>query len=221
MAGQKAKAAIAYKATLAYLITGIQLLTADSWERQYNLTLALHEEIVEAAYLCGDFAEMERWATIMLQQARTILEKVKVYEIKIQTAVAQTRLMDAIALGLQVLEHLGVMIPSAPTELETQQKLEETAANLNQTITKIIDLPTMTDAVKLAAMRILSRSLSSAYQAATDLLPFIICEKVNLSIHYGAAPSSAQAFALYGLLVSSTANDVEFELSGDLSTDCS
>jgi predicted ATPase/signal transduction histidine kinase/tRNA A-37 threonylcarbamoyl transferase component Bud32 len=210
LAGQKAKAAIAYKATLAYLTTGIQLLSAEYWERQYNLALTLHEEAAEAAYLCGNFDEMERWATIVLQQARTILDKVKVYEVKIQTCIAQTRLMDAIALGLQVLSQLGVIIPSTPTELETQQKLAETAANLQQqTMAEIVDLPAMTDAYKLAAMRILSRSISSAYQAATDLLPFIICEKVNLSIHYGNAPSSAQAFALYGLLVSGTANDVE------------
>ncbi|NJK67420.1 MAG: response regulator [Microcoleus sp. SU_5_3] len=210
LAGQKTKAATAYKATLAYLNTGIQLLSAQCWERQYHLALTLHEEAAEAAYLCGNLDEMERWATIVLQQAKTILDKVKVYEVKIQTCIAQTRLMDAIALGLQVLEQLGVMIPSIPTELETQQKLEETAANLqHQTIAEIVDLPAMTDADKLAAMRILSRSLSSAYQAATDLLPFIICEKVNLSLHYGNAPSSAQGFALYGLLVSGTANDVE------------
>jgi predicted ATPase/signal transduction histidine kinase/tRNA A-37 threonylcarbamoyl transferase component Bud32 len=210
LAGQKAKTAIAYKATLAYLTTGIQLLSAECWTHQYNLALMLHEEATEAAYLCGNLDEMERWATIVLQQARTILDKVKVYEVKIQTCIAQTRLMDAIALGLQVLAQLGVIIPSTPTKLETQQKLAETAANLQQqTMAEIVDLPTMTDAYKLAAMRILSRSLSSAYQAATDLLPFIICEKVNLSIHYGNAPSSAQAFALYGLLVSGTANDVE------------
>jgi PAS domain S-box-containing protein len=210
LAGQKTKAATAYKATLAYLNTGIQLLSAQCWESQYNLALMLHEEAAEAAYLCGNLDEMERLATIVLQQARSILDKVKVYEVKIQTCIAQTRLMDAIALGLQVLAQLGVMIPSAPTELETQQKLAETAANLKQqTMAEIVDLPAMNDAYKLAAMRILSRSLSSAYQAATDLLPFIICEKVNLSLHYGNAPSSAQGFALYGLLVSGTANDVE------------
>ncbi|MEG3850088.1 AAA family ATPase, partial [Microcoleus sp. herbarium13] len=210
LAGQKTKAATAYRATLAYLNAGIKLLSAQCWERQYNLALMLHEEAAEAAYLCGEIGEMERLSAIVLQQAKNILDKVKVYEVEIQTCIAQTRLMDAIALGLQVLAELGAAIPSAPTELETQQKLEETAANLKQqTMAQIVDLPAMKDAYKLAAMRILSRSLSSAYQAATDLLPFIICEKVNLSLHYGNAPSSAQAFALYGLLVSGTANDVE------------
>jgi predicted ATPase/signal transduction histidine kinase/tRNA A-37 threonylcarbamoyl transferase component Bud32 len=210
LAGQKAKAATAYKAMLEYLTTGIELLSSECWESQYNIALMLYEAAAEAAYLCGNFDEMERWATIVLQQAKNILDKVKVYEIEIQTCIAQTRLMDAIALGLQVLEQLGVMIPSTPTELETQQMLEETAANLKQqTMAEIVDLPAMTDPYKLAAMRILSRSISFGYQAATDLLPFIICEKVNLSIHYGNAPSSAQAFALYGLLVSGTANDIE------------
>ncbi|MBD1867243.1 PAS domain S-box protein [Cyanobacteria bacterium FACHB-471] len=210
LAGQKAKAAIAYSVALKYFITGIQLLTVDSWKHDYKLTLALYEEAVEAAYLCGDFVEMEQWITVVLQQAKTVLDKVKVYEVKIQTCVAQTRLMDAIALGLQVLKQLGINIPTNPTELETQQKLEETAATVKrQGMENLINLPAMTDAYKLASMKILSRSLSSAYQAVTDLLPFIVCEKVNLSIHFGKAPSSAQAFALYGLLLSGTANDVE------------
>ncbi|MBD2060468.1 PAS domain S-box protein [Oculatella sp. FACHB-28] len=210
LAGQKAKAAIAYSVALKYFITGIQLLTVDSWKHDYKLTLALYEEAVEAAYLCGDFVEMEQWITVVLQQAKTVLDKVKVYEVKIQTCVAQTRLMDAIALGLQVLKQLGINIPPNPTELQTQHKLEETAAAVKrQSMEGLIHLPVMTDAYKLASMRILSRSLSSAYQAATELLPFIVCEKVNLSIHFGKAPSSAQAFALYGLLLSGTANDVE------------
>ncbi|MBD3885473.1 PAS domain S-box protein [Phormidium tenue FACHB-886] len=210
LAGQKAKAAIAYSVALKYFTTGIQLLRVDSWKHDYKLTLALCEEAAETAYLCGNFVKMEHWFAVVLQQAENVLDKVKVYEVKIQTCVAQTRLMDAIALGLQVLEQLGINIPTNPTELETQHKLEETAAVVKQQSREnLTNLPAMTDTYKLASMRILSRSLSSAYQAATDLLPFIICEKVNLSIRYGQAPSSAQAFALYGLLLSGTANDVE------------
>ncbi|MEH2446326.1 MAG: serine/threonine-protein kinase PknK [Nostoc sp.] len=51
IAGQKAKKALAHSAALQYLITGIELLATDSWQFQYALTFALHEEATEAAYL--------------------------------------------------------------------------------------------------------------------------------------------------------------------------
>jgi PAS domain S-box-containing protein len=76
LAGQKAKAAIAYQAALRYLTTGIKLLSVDNWQRQYGLSLALHSEAAEAAYLCGDFDDAQTWITVVLKQAKTILDKI-------------------------------------------------------------------------------------------------------------------------------------------------
>lgn len=59
IAGRKAKASTAYAAAKRYLTAGLELLAGDSWLHQYDLTLALHEEASEAAYLCGDFIAME------------------------------------------------------------------------------------------------------------------------------------------------------------------
>lgn len=60
MAAQKAKAATAYSAALKYAIAGIELLATDSWQHQYDLSLVLHEEAAETAYLSGDFLAMEQ-----------------------------------------------------------------------------------------------------------------------------------------------------------------
>ncbi|HEY9661532.1 MAG TPA: serine/threonine-protein kinase PknK, partial [Allocoleopsis sp.] len=106
MAAQKAKAATAYRAALKYAIAGIELLETDSWQHQYDLSLILHEEAAETAYLSGDFLAMEQWVAIVLQEARTILDEVKVYEVTIKTYVAQTHKLDAIKIGLQVLAKL-------------------------------------------------------------------------------------------------------------------
>jgi predicted ATPase len=45
-----------------YFNMGRELLTVNSWENQYELTLALHTEAAEAAYLSGDFDQMEKLA---------------------------------------------------------------------------------------------------------------------------------------------------------------
>lgn len=97
---------------MRYFKVGLGLLTANSWQNQYKLTLALHKSAVETAYLNGDFEQMEQWATIVLQQAKTPIDKMKVYEVKIQTCMAQVKQLEAIAIGLQALELLGVRFPS-------------------------------------------------------------------------------------------------------------
>jgi predicted ATPase len=111
----------------------------------------MHEEPTEVTYLRGDFEQMERWATVVLQQAKTILNKVKVYEVK----VAQAQLLEAVEIGLQVLELLGVRLPESPTRLDFQQALSATTASLRgQNIENdLINLPAMTDATQLAAIQ--------------------------------------------------------------------
>ncbi len=72
-AGQKAKAATAYAAAIKYFYVGREILSANSWQNSYDLTLAIHEEAVEAAYLNGDFIAMEQLALVVLNHAKTVL----------------------------------------------------------------------------------------------------------------------------------------------------
>src|SRR4028119_1007160 len=91
IAGKKAKASAAWKPAWNYLRMGINCLSADSWLRQYDMTLALYVETVEAAILSGHVEEMEKLADLVLQQATSLLNKVKVYEVKIQACTAQNK----------------------------------------------------------------------------------------------------------------------------------
>ncbi|MBW4428866.1 MAG: AAA family ATPase [Nostoc desertorum CM1-VF14] len=210
MAAQKAKAATAYSAALKYAIAGIELLATDSWQHQYDLSLVLHEEAAETAYLSGDFLAMEQWVAIVLQEARTILDKVKVHEVTIKTYVAQTHKLDAIKVGLQVLAKLGLNLPELPTELQIQQALSETEEVLQgRNIQDLVHLPLMTDTSRLAAMRIISNIASPAFQAAPALFWLMACEQVKLSIQYGNAPTSAVAYSCYGVVITAATQDVE------------
>ncbi len=210
MAGQKAKVATAYGAALGYFIRGIELLAIDSWQNQYDLTLNLYIEAVEAAYITTDFEQMEKWATIVLQEAKTVLDKVKVFEVKIQTCMAQVKQLEGIKIGLQTLNLLGVNIPESPTQLDIQRGLEETATALKgKNIEDLINLPLMTDTNTLAAMRILSSMLAAAYIAAPVLWPLIGCKQVNLSIRYGNAPFSPFAYVTYGTLLVGITQDID------------
>ena len=131
MAGQKAKAATAYQAALKYLKTGIRLLAEDSWLHTYDLTLALYSCAAQAANLSGEFEQMTRLADTVLQQARTVLDKVKVYEIKIQAYAAQNKLLESVNTDLTVRKLLGINFPESPQPSAITQELEEINANLS------------------------------------------------------------------------------------------
>ena len=116
LAGKKAKLSAAYEPAFDYLKSGIRMLQENSWQVQYGLTLSLHEEAAEAAFLCGDYEKMGDLAEIVLQQAKTLLDKIKVYEVKIQAYTAQHKLLDAVKTGLHVLRLLGVTFPQKPNK---------------------------------------------------------------------------------------------------------
>ncbi|NER96219.1 MAG: AAA family ATPase [Symploca sp. SIO1B1] len=124
LAGRKAKSATAFVAASDYLTTGIQLLAANSWLNSYELTLALHEQAVEAYYLSGKFEQMEQLAVTVLTQAKTLLDKVKVYEAKLQANIAQQKQLEAVHTGLTVLQLLGVTFPREPTQTDIDRELQ-------------------------------------------------------------------------------------------------
>ncbi|WP_008309376.1 AAA family ATPase [Leptolyngbya sp. PCC 6406] len=209
-AARKAKAATAYGAALEYLSIGIELLPTDDWQQEYALTLALHREMVEACYLNADFEQMEQWAEISLQQAKTVLDRVPIYEAKIQACVAQNQLGLGIETALVILGELGIDLPDNPTPEDVGAALGGTHALLAEiSPPDLVDLPLMTDDWAQAKMRILSSMFGAAYNGRPLLLPLTICQQVELSWQYGNTELSAFAYASYGLILCAFTGVVE------------
>jgi PAS domain S-box-containing protein len=200
-AGQKAKTAIAYDLALNYLNQGRSLLAADSWQTTYDLTLALGESTAEAAYLVGNFQQMEERVEEVLHHAKTALDKTKVYLVKIQACIAQDRFMDAIHIALQALDMLGIALPTQPDHNSIAQELSKTKRILiEKQLEDLVQLPKMTDPHKLAAMQMIASVCTPTYFLAPDLWKLMVFQKMQLSIQYGNAPGSAFGYADYGLI---------------------
>ncbi len=210
IAARKAKAAIAYGVAKKYLARGRAWLAAASWQTNYDLTLELYSETTEVAFLCGDFEQVESWAAIVLHEAKIVLDTVTVYEVKIQTDIAQSQSLKAINTALQMLPQYGIHFPEKPSQLDIQLELDTIASLLSEKqIEDLIHLPEMSDHSKLAAMRILSKITIAAYIAAPNLMPLLVFKQVNLSIQHGNAFVSSFAYALYGLILCGIVGDIE------------
>lgn len=209
-AGKRAKAAAAYKPALHYLLVGVELLPEDAWERRYDLALALYIETAEAAYLSADFERMERLSEIVLRQAKTLLDKVRVYEINIHACTARNKLLEGIKTGLKVLELLGIKFPEKPTQEHITRALAETKRALaRKRIEDLRNLAEMADLYKLATMRILSGMVHLTKIGFPELFPLVVCQAVNLSVKHGNTPLSAQAYAAYGLILCGMTGDID------------
>jgi len=210
LAGKKAKSSTAYQGAIEYFITGISLLKSDCWQSQYELSLALYESAADAAYLGGDYEQMEQLAQTVIHHTKNILDRISIYETKIQAYVAQNHVLDAIEIARRVMSQFNLVFPRNPTTDDIQQALQETATTISgREIAQLLDLPDMVDADKRAVIRIVAVVTPAVYIAEPNLFPLLILSQVNASIQYGNAPFSAFCYACYGILLNGIVHDIE------------
>ncbi|MEG4534835.1 AAA family ATPase [Microcoleus sp. D2_18a_D3] len=191
LAGRKAKTATAYSAAVQYLDIGLKLLAEESWISVYELTLTLYEEAVEVQYLNTLFAPSETLAEVILEKAKNQLDKVKAYELIIQNDTAQNQPIKALETGLDAVELLGIYLATGE-DIEIELP----------TLTELENFSEMTDADKLAVMRILMAICPSAYFAKPETLLSIVLTMVKLTIQKGYSALAAYAYVWYAAICS-------------------
>lgn len=209
-AGKKAIAAAAYGPALNYLLTGICSLEADRWQRQYGLALALHQSAAEAAFMAGDFEEMDRLIETVLNRAETILDQSPVYTIQIQSLIARHDLPGAIRLGLHVLRLLGFSLPENPSKFQVLLGLLKSKLGLlGRSVNQLAERPVMEAPAALAATQILASIASATYLAAPNVFPLTVFKQVALAVKYGNTAIAAFAYATYGLILCGVGQDFQ------------
>ncbi|MEG4301030.1 AAA family ATPase, partial [Microcoleus sp. Pol11C1] len=199
---RKARAATAYHAAREYATVGLTLLGVEAWQRQYEMTLCLHELAAEIAWLCGDFEGMERRIEATLHHAKTPLDRMQIYQIKIQSLNSRNEFLAALSTGKSVLQLLGVSLPDSPTTEDIQQARQEINALIgDRSIDALIHLPKMTDAQKLAIMQIADSILPSCYLTGSPLYPLVVALQVKLSIQFGNSLFSPISYVSYAFLL--------------------
>ncbi len=210
IAGRKALTSTAYAAANIYLQIGIKLLRANCWQNQYELTLNLYVAAAEAAYLNADFDGMEFLAAQVLQHAQTILERVKIYEIKIAAQTAQIKVLETIAVARDALLQLGIELPTTPDESSIAKALQALAGHLgDRKIEELIDLPVMRNPQTQAAMQLSGMLFPPVFQGMPGLLPLLSSTMVSLSLQFGNSPASTVGYAMHGMVLCAFFQEVE------------
>ena len=210
MAGKKAKGSTAYEAASEYLNMGLELLPEASWDSHYELTRDLHVEALAASYLTVNFERASQLSDVVLEHAKTQLEKVKIYELKITYYISQNEPDAALEKARQVLQMLETSLPQKPSNLSIMLGLICTKVNLgSKRVEDLAELPQMTDPYKLAAMRILMAVIPAAFASSPMLFPLVVFKMIGLSLKYGNSPLSAYGYCMYGMLLCGVLGDVD------------
>ena len=210
LAGKKAKVSIAYLQALNNFLTGIKLIGENSWQRVYDLTKDLYIEAAEAAYLVSDFDEMMKLTDFVIENSKDLLDKIKAYKIRIQSAKSQNNMPKALDLGLEILKLMGYSFPVQAKKHHVLLGLIKLKMFLSgKKVENFSKLPKMTDPKQRAAINILANILPAAYVSRPEILPLLAFKQVYISVKYGNANPSSYAYAVYGFILIAALGDIE------------
>ncbi|BAZ44716.1 multi-sensor signal transduction multi-kinase [Chondrocystis sp. NIES-4102] len=198
LAARKAKAAAAYPTAQQYIRIGTDLLPPDSWQDSYDLTYSLYFEAMETAHLATDFERAIAIGELILQFTTTLLEKIKVYKLRVHIYIARNQKAIAIDTGLKALEMLGVSLAVWEGDLPQLPTTEE--------LTLIRE---MSDPYQLAAIDFLIAILPPVHMTRPELFPKVAITMLQLCLKLGKSALSSLVFGMYGLFLSATIGDLE------------
>ena len=205
-AGRRARGGAAFAAAHDYFSAALALLDAEVWHERYELALALHGEGAEAAFLAGDFAAANHRAGRLHRHARTLLDEIPAYEIRISVAMAELRQEEALTTLLGVLNLLGVELSMEPGIAEVEAAVVAADRALEPLLAhdpREVEL--MTDPATRAAMRLLNRLATWTNQLLTWMA---VCEALKLVAKHGHGLESALTFLFLGQMRCQLLDDV-------------
>ncbi|MFS8067857.1 MAG: ATP-binding protein, partial [Byssovorax sp.] len=196
-AGRRAKASNAYETAAECLRAGAAFLPESAWSTRHDLCFALHLEQAECKYLAGRFERAEDLFQLLLDRARSNVEKASVFTLQVKLYQVAGRYDDGVTLALRELGLFDLHFPS--TDEALQEAMAEASTEIfellgGRQIPELIDHPLMTDPEHRAVLQMLNILLPCAYIGRPRLFPLSAMKAVAFSLRHGNAPESCFAY---------------------------
>ncbi|MFH2132700.1 MAG: response regulator, partial [bacterium] len=202
LACRKTKGSVAYEEAARYGRSGLRILPAACWQEQYPLTFDLHRECAEAEYCSGNYAQADRLYAELLEKARSVTDKLKIYREQNIRYAAQGNLEKVLQLTLQGFGLLGIVVSESEQEMNTLMHLERKKLQGLIKGKKASDLfngPEMTDETSLALLELIT---SGGYSASFvlgrfNVVLYLIYKSMNIMLEHGTNPIAADVIINY------------------------
>ncbi|MDZ8187728.1 MAG: AAA family ATPase [Nostoc sp. ChiSLP02] len=211
LAGKRAKASTAYAPALKYFQTAAILLSSDAWHKQYCQTFDLFIELAECQYLTGNLDSAEVLFKLLLNKARSNLDKANIYMLQVRLYQVASRFAQAFEVGLEALKLFNIVLPKSDEEVEAAIATERNRTKINlgdRQIADIINAPIIQDPFLKVPISLLTSLGPPAYLSKPNLFPLIVLKALNHSLQFGNTEESCFAYSMYSMLLVSIFRDI-------------
>lgn len=197
----------AYAAAARYLQNAVRQLPEgeEAWDDQhYELTLEIHTHLAKAesgaAFI---FHDWEKVIETILENAKSLNDRLPVYEIAMEAHIVQGDFMGAMEIGRQVMREMGEPFPAKEAGIgQVLVELSRTKKDLKKLTDDMIrELPAATDdkvIVTIKTMHDIGRSAFYVNQPKTMI--FCYCRALRLTIKHGFTVKTPSLIAKQGMI---------------------
>jgi predicted ATPase/signal transduction histidine kinase len=201
-AARRAKSSASYQPAVSYLRWGIGLLPADAWDRHYALMFALHRELTECEYLCGNMERAETLFALASKRARTREHLGDIYQLMSRILQTTARVQEGLRLGQESLRLFDIELPDEPERAQAliESKTEEVLRLIGgRPPQELVEGPLMQDAELAICLVLLHETWACAVMVG-DLVQVTLTSlhMMALSLAHGNTEYSACGYVAYG-----------------------
>ncbi|RAI89425.1 adenylate/guanylate cyclase domain-containing protein [Algoriphagus yeomjeoni] len=201
IAGQRAQNSTAYVLAMQYFENALQHLASDAWDKDREFTYDLYLKSAIAAYQCNNQDLFTRYTALLDANAVSVLDKLKLADLKIQNANVENDQKRVIEIGLEILRLVDIDLKRHPGQVNVLLGFLRTNIRLLfYSEDKILNLPKIKDEKLLIAMSIMHHMSLAAYLTEPNLLPLIMFELIRLTLKFGLGSKTPVAFVVFGYI---------------------
>jgi predicted ATPase/signal transduction histidine kinase len=198
LASRRAKASTAYASALTYLVTGVELLDDDGWERRHELIFALELNRAECEFLTGQLLLADHRLASLSKRSTTTVEQASVACLHTDICTTLDQNDRAVAVCLDYLRHVGIDWSPHPDDEVVRREYDHISVKLaDRAVEELINLPLMEDPAALSTAEVLGKLAAPAVQTDENLVSLMSCKAVNLSLEHGNCDASCFAYVLF------------------------
>ncbi len=204
IAGQKKKAQGEYQSAIGYFTYGMRLLSLDSWQDEYDLTVTLYMECGESQYLIGNFEQTEKLFFVILERIKDGNQKNRVYKMAISLYTYINKVDQAIWMGRKALRMLEMHLPSDLSGIERSVEQErELVESRMQSLTdeELRTLPCMSNEQHRDGIELMVNLCAPAYMSQINTFKMIVYKMMHMTLVYGQSAYTSYIFAAYAMLL--------------------
>ncbi|KAL3809613.1 hypothetical protein ACHAXA_011792 [Cyclostephanos tholiformis] len=194
LASIKAVACSDFVSSCSYLSYALSILPTDHWKSHFNLSRRFSIRLAKSYVSCGDVEKAHSILQQMTKQCLSIEDKLPAHALIATIYTCSKNFKEAYSLCCEVLSQRGEVIPQSFYFNQVTNMLQNTSKSLHRiTVRDLLEMKEMNENL-IPTMNFFSLIISAAFFAKPEIIPFVACRMVQLTMKNGLCKYSIEGF---------------------------